>query len=221
MKAALLLLVLISNGLARDITTLEGKIYKDCRVSRVDPDSICVLYSGGGARVKFTNLPEQVRAEFGYDAQQAAQFERAEAARKQRELAWLRAAADASRRQRELAATTPRQPTESAAQTPNYPISSPSSSAQAAQVRPGGQAAGTYGQALPQQVSPVGVRLGAQYVQVSLAPRRYGGFGQALPQQVSPVGIRSGAQYVQVSLAPRRYRGSGQPFSQAPARPYR
>jgi len=57
----------------------------------VFPDSICVLYSGGGARVQFTNLPEPVREKYGYNPEQAATFARAEAAREERERAVLAA----------------------------------------------------------------------------------------------------------------------------------
>ena len=61
MKALWIFLAMVPGVMALDITTLDGKAYKDCEVSRVFPDSICVLFSGGGARVQFTNLPEPVR----------------------------------------------------------------------------------------------------------------------------------------------------------------
>src|SRR5207244_3736372 len=46
---------------------------------------------GGGARIKFSNLPESLRSNFGYNAEQAAAFERAEAARQAHEQALLAA----------------------------------------------------------------------------------------------------------------------------------
>src|SRR5215216_181090 len=52
MKAWHLVLGLAPNLLALDITTLDGKTFRDCEVSKVYPDSICVLYGGGGARIK-------------------------------------------------------------------------------------------------------------------------------------------------------------------------
>src|SRR5438093_203019 len=52
MRTALLLLLLAPNLHALDITTLDGKTYRDCRVGQTFPDSICILFSGGGARVK-------------------------------------------------------------------------------------------------------------------------------------------------------------------------
>lgn len=116
MKALCILLAMAPSVMALDITTLDGKVYKDCEVSRVFPDSICVLYSGGGARVKFTNLAELVREKYGYNPEQAANFARAEAAREERErgaLAAQRAQIAAQRRAAALAA----------AQKPNVPPS--------------------------------------------------------------------------------------------------
>src|SRR5437660_8004030 len=85
MKILLVLCGILPNLLALDIATLDGRSFPDCQVSKVYPDSICVLFSGGGARIKFTNLPEQTRAQFGYDPELAAAFEKAEAARVARE----------------------------------------------------------------------------------------------------------------------------------------
>src|SRR5713101_5615810 len=109
MKALWILLAMAPSLMALDITTLDGKVYKDCEVSRVFPDSICVLFSGGGARVKFANLPEPVREKYGYNPEQAANFARAEAAREERERAILaaqRAQIAAQRRAAAAAAAT-------------------------------------------------------------------------------------------------------------------
>jgi len=89
MKVALILLASLAPVLARDITTLDGRTFRDCTVSRVFPDSICVLFSGGGARINFTNLSEIVRTEFAYDENQAAVFARSEATRIEREQAFV------------------------------------------------------------------------------------------------------------------------------------
>jgi hypothetical protein len=91
MKAWYLFVGLVPNLLALDITTLDCKTFRDCEVSKVYPDSICVLYGGSGARIKFTNLPEPVRVKYGYDAERAAAFEQSEAMRVQREQAFLNA----------------------------------------------------------------------------------------------------------------------------------
>src|SRR5438552_15874019 len=91
MKPIVLLLLWVPNLIALDITTLDGRTYRDCRVSRADPDGVCVLWSGGGARIKFANLPAAIRFRYGYDAQKAAAYEQAEAARQERERALLQA----------------------------------------------------------------------------------------------------------------------------------
>jgi hypothetical protein len=91
MKIFWILLMAAPSLMALDITTTDGKIFRDCEVSKVLPDSVCLLFPGGGARVKFSNLPEQVRQQYGYNAQQAAAFERAETARDERERAAIAA----------------------------------------------------------------------------------------------------------------------------------
>jgi hypothetical protein len=109
MKTVFVLFGLLPNLLAMEITTLDGKTYKDCQVSKVYPDSICVLFSGSGARIKFTNLPESIRAQYGYNAEQAADFEQAEASRLQREQAILAAQrAQSGAQKRTIAANPPR-----------------------------------------------------------------------------------------------------------------
>ena len=112
MKTFFALLALVPNLLALDITTLDGKTYKDCQVSKVYPDSICVLFGGSGARIKFSNLPETTRVQYGYDVQRAAAFEQAEAARLEREQAMLNAqrAQSAAQRRSTNASAQPQVP---------------------------------------------------------------------------------------------------------------
>src|SRR2546422_11626819 len=104
MKALWLLLSMAPGLMALDIITLDGKVYKDCEVSRVFPDSICVLYAGGGARINFSNLAEPVREKYGYNPDQATAFARAEAAREERERAILAAQRAQLAAQRQAAA---------------------------------------------------------------------------------------------------------------------
>jgi len=114
----MLLFLLVPNLIALDLTTLDGKTYRDCRVSQVYPDSVCVLWPEGGARVKFVNLPESLRAKYGYDEQKAAAFERSEAARQQRERSLLEAQRQTLQsKSRSLAAGQTQPP---GAQTPGY-----------------------------------------------------------------------------------------------------
>ena len=119
MRTAIFLLALIPNLMALEITTLDGKTYRDCRVGQTYPDSICVLNADGGARIKFANLPESVRVQFGYDPQRAAAFERAEVARTQRERALALAYRQRSKPQQHAMAATAT-PSPPGNQTPGY-----------------------------------------------------------------------------------------------------
>src|SRR5439155_9598467 len=99
------LLLLVPNLLARDITTRDGKTYHDCQVSRIYPDSICILFSGGGARIKLAELPAALQTEFGYDSQRAKAFEQAETAREQQERALIEAQRQQNQAQRSAQVT--------------------------------------------------------------------------------------------------------------------
>src|SRR5260221_2806982 len=116
MKTAILLLasLLGPNLFAMDITTLDGRTYRDCRVSHVDPDSICVLWSSSGARIKLANLPEPVRAQYGYDPEKAIAFERSEAGRLEAERSVL-----AAQRQLKAIESQRRSPTAGPTQPPS------------------------------------------------------------------------------------------------------
>src|SRR5205823_6000268 len=63
-----------SIALADDFKTIDGKEYKNAKVSRVEPDGIVLLTKSGISKVYFTELPKDVQERFHYDAQQAAQF---------------------------------------------------------------------------------------------------------------------------------------------------
>jgi hypothetical protein len=63
-----------SLALAEDFKTIDGKEYKNAKVSRVEPDGIVLLTKSGISKVYFTELPKEVQERFHYDAQQAAQF---------------------------------------------------------------------------------------------------------------------------------------------------
>lgn len=138
MKALWLVLILaVPNLMALEVTTLDGKTYRDCEVSKVFPDSICVLFPGGGARIKFTNLPEATRAKYGYDVQRSAAFEQAEAAREEREQAILAAQrAQSAAKRLQIAAAR-----QAAASNTNEPAAT----TQAAVLSPRSTLAGGYG----------------------------------------------------------------------------
>ena len=170
MKALLLLAALVPNLVALEITTLDGKTYTNCVVSKVYPDSICVLFSGSGARIKFANLPDSIRAQYGYDSQRATEFEEAEAARIQREQTFLAAQRQQAAQQRTLAAAAAITNQAAAAQAPvNRNPGSGSPGVSLAAVGPGGynQSGGGLQGAYGNQFG-AGFA-GAQYVGVSMA----------------------------------------------------
>jgi len=62
------------------ITTVDGRSYRNVTVLRAEPDGLVVEYQAEApglamAKLKFRSLPEAVRTQFGYDAAQAADFE--------------------------------------------------------------------------------------------------------------------------------------------------
>ena len=164
MKTACFFLLLASNLLARDITTLDGKSYPDCRVTQVYPDSLCVLFTGGGARIKLANLPEALRTEFGYNAERASAFEKAEAAQVQQQRALLAAQIQ------QLRAQPAQQRAAAAASTQAPGGPSPgvggNDGSQYGAVNPTTSLVGAYNQSFGQAR---GRGLGAQYVAVRMA----------------------------------------------------
>lgn len=63
-----------------NLTTTSGKTFEAVTVKRVDPDGLLILHKDGAAKVLFTDLPDEIRAKFGYDAQKAQAFQTAQAA---------------------------------------------------------------------------------------------------------------------------------------------
>ena len=66
------------------ITTLDGKTYEKVILDKVEPDGFMVLFSpveggSGTAKLKFRNLPVELRERYGYDADRAADYEAAQA----------------------------------------------------------------------------------------------------------------------------------------------
>src|SRR5205823_13820030 len=71
-------------GLPDRITTLDGKSYEKATLERVDPDGLLVMFApveggSGSAKLKFRNLPTELRERFGYDSARAADYETARA----------------------------------------------------------------------------------------------------------------------------------------------
>ena len=65
---------------ADDFKTVNGKEYKNAKVSRVEPDGIVLITKSGISKVYFTELPKEVQERFHYDSAQAAQFNAAQQA---------------------------------------------------------------------------------------------------------------------------------------------
>jgi hypothetical protein len=66
------------------ITTLDGKTYEKVILDKVEPDGLLVLFSpveggSGTAKLKFRNLPVELRERYRYDADRVADFEAAQA----------------------------------------------------------------------------------------------------------------------------------------------
>jgi hypothetical protein len=69
-----ILLCLVNRSLvSADITTLTGRVYKNCQVLEVRPDQIRIMHSTGVTSIDFEDLPESVRKRYHYDSLKAAE----------------------------------------------------------------------------------------------------------------------------------------------------
>jgi monoamine oxidase len=62
------------------IVTLSGEKFENAGVTRVEPDAVTVTHSGGVARIPFSNLSPELRAQLGFDAEKLAAFNAAQIA---------------------------------------------------------------------------------------------------------------------------------------------
>jgi len=62
----------MSIALADDFKTINGKEYKDAKVSRVEPDGIVLKTKSGISKVYFVELPKDVQERFHYNPNAAA-----------------------------------------------------------------------------------------------------------------------------------------------------
>lgn len=60
MKAAALvcLALLVLPAAAEDCRTRSGRLFRDCRIVRVDPDGVAILHATGAAKLAIAELPE-------------------------------------------------------------------------------------------------------------------------------------------------------------------
>jgi hypothetical protein len=82
----LLLLACGSTALSADITTVNGTVYRDARVTTVDPDGIHVVHKFGVAKIPFEELSEALRAKYHYDKQKADAYRAQVSARRAKQL---------------------------------------------------------------------------------------------------------------------------------------
>jgi thiol-disulfide isomerase/thioredoxin len=74
------ILCFVSVAFADNFKTVDGKEYKDVKVSRVEPDGIVLITSTGISKVYFTELPREVQARFHYDPTKSAAYSAQQAA---------------------------------------------------------------------------------------------------------------------------------------------
>ena len=71
---AILAALSASLTLADDFKTIDGKEYKNAKVSAVEPDGIVLTTKSGISKVYFFELPKEVQERFHYDAAKASEF---------------------------------------------------------------------------------------------------------------------------------------------------
>jgi hypothetical protein len=84
MKTILCAIITLTCGIARAaptqelevIHTLHGKSYRQCKIMQRDADGVAFSHLKGIARVLFSDLPESLRIELGYDSGAAADLQR-------------------------------------------------------------------------------------------------------------------------------------------------
>lgn len=57
-----------------DITTLDGKVYKNAKISEANPAGIVVEYQDGVCQIPFTNLPDDIQKKYSYDPAKAQEW---------------------------------------------------------------------------------------------------------------------------------------------------
>src|SRR5437867_9079287 len=73
-KVFILIVCFASVALADDFKTINGKEYKNAKVSRVELDGIVITFSGGIVKIPFNELSPEIQKKYGYDPQAAATY---------------------------------------------------------------------------------------------------------------------------------------------------
>lgn len=74
MRAMLLFWVCLLGLHASDLTTRDGKVYKDFKILSHDAGFITIIYADGGGKIPLSNLPEALQIQYHYDPTKAAAF---------------------------------------------------------------------------------------------------------------------------------------------------
>jgi len=74
--ALFLILCVASVALADDFKTIDGKEYKNAKLSRVEPDGIVITFSGGIVKIPFAEMSPDIQKNYGYDPAAAADFQK-------------------------------------------------------------------------------------------------------------------------------------------------
>ncbi len=82
-----------------EITLRSGEVYRNCKVTRVEPDGITVMHAKGVAKLPFVSLPDEYQTMYKFDPASAATYAKAMA--KQRAQAWARQQEEQQRQQAE------------------------------------------------------------------------------------------------------------------------
>ena len=69
----LVLALLVQLSLALDITTADGQTYKQCAVTRVEPDALRITHADGTARIPYEKLPPAIQKQY-FDPAKVAAF---------------------------------------------------------------------------------------------------------------------------------------------------
>jgi hypothetical protein len=56
------------------LTTIDGKTYENYQVTKSDPISLHIIYSGGAATIPFVKLPADIQKQYNYDPDKAAEY---------------------------------------------------------------------------------------------------------------------------------------------------
>jgi hypothetical protein len=64
---AILIVCFASIALADDFKTVNGKVYEDATISRVEADGIVLRTKTGISKIYFVELPKDVQERFHYD----------------------------------------------------------------------------------------------------------------------------------------------------------